>query len=191
MKHLFFSSILFLTLISQTGAQSSILLGVNVGIIKHFDNGFGGNFTAANYITDRLALSFSYGFFSWNDETDINELSRYGYITKKKNNALQPITVGIKYYFGRLNINPYFGLEWGLNILKKNYYFPISSHQVNEFTIYDYTKLVRSELFASFGLEFGIMLGLAQNFSVNFGMRNHWGGNTTYPTFSTGLVYGI
>ncbi len=187
------SSLFILVFISASilSAQEKTLITANLGIVQHSGTGFGSSFSTVRFVTDRLAVSLSGGYYKWNNGGDTQGLINYNRNRKIINHSLIPFSIGGRYYFGHDNINPYFGLEWGLNIRKRNYIFEYADFSNPDYPKIDKWSELYSNPFASFGLEFGVMLGLIDNFNFVANMRSIWGDGTAFTFFNTGLVYGI
>lgn len=189
MKSSIFAIILILT--SLLTAQEKTLFTANLGLVQHAGTGYGLNFSTVQFIKDRLAVSFSGGFYKWNNGKDTQGPRNYNRNRKIINYTLIPFSIGGRYYFGNKNINPYFGLEWGLNVRKKIFNFEYSDFSDPDNPIITKWSEFSTNPFASFGLEFGVMIGIMENLSASANMKSIWGDGVAFTFFNTGLVYGI
>lgn len=195
---LFFASILIFA--SNLFPQSRFSAAASVGILKAFGSAEGVEVSFKQSITDRLSFQFVTAYYSWITKTDLN-VSPYGsgqyfnsldynlHHVKKEISALVPIKLGLNFSASDSGSYPFFGVQWALNILYEDTFFPNPVLDTSvPFTV-TYTQLRSWPIFVSMGFDMGYSINVTKGVNVLASVKYQAGKMLDYVSFAGGIEY--
>jgi hypothetical protein len=172
-------------------AQKHDYLSLRFGIIGYNQSGRGFVTNYSKVIKDRLMFNLSIGYISVDPITNIHWYFNSSVFTPERIqlNDLIPIGLGLKYFFGNKDFNPYLTVNWGINWRNLSRFKPnktiLNSNEVGYYT----NDLNGWDSYSSLGFEMGALYKLTENFYIDGNLDVIYGDPKQIILFSTGLAY--
>ena len=172
-------------------AQEHDYLSLRFGVIGYNQSGRGLVTNYSRVIKDRLMFNFTIGYISVDPIKNLSGYFNSSVFTPERIqlNDFIPTSLGLKYFFGTEDFNPYLVVNWGIN-WRNISRFKVAKTTLNSYEVNYYVNdLSGWDSYSSLGLEMGALYKLTENFYLDGNLDVIYGNYRQIILFSTGLAY--